>query len=163
MAQLQIIDDKDDYGFFLLVMSKIINSKRSGPKIQKKKKICSILQICTSFVSNCINGFLKLRSFFWKQKQLVWLRVWLFALLALLFWLCSLELWCEGKRQASDLKHWQETEFVKGLKGHKGLCLVLGAVCLWCLNSRPTPPPPLRCRGPSFCQHQRKVPSYFLR
>ena len=33
---------------------------------EKEKKICSILQICTSFVSNCINGFLKLRSFFFQ-------------------------------------------------------------------------------------------------
>ena len=32
VTQLQIIDDKDDYKFFLPIMSKIINSKRSGPK-----------------------------------------------------------------------------------------------------------------------------------
>ena len=32
LAQLQIIDDKEDYRFFLLIMSKIINSKQSGPK-----------------------------------------------------------------------------------------------------------------------------------
>ena len=32
MAQLQNIDDKEEYRFFLLIMSQIINFKRSGPR-----------------------------------------------------------------------------------------------------------------------------------